>query len=104
MAQTRTRDWSEAEALEALSKRLADRAHGNVATIPIAAALVKQTNGDWLWEVDIHVLIPGVTEYELGGQDTTLPGAIRRAYLALNNERQIRASADASNKAFGVTV
>lgn len=93
------RDWSEEATLTALEDRLARLAPDNTAPIPIAA-----TKEDGRWTVDVHVRIPRVTEYEVAGSDTTLAGALRRAYLALNNEPHVREKADASNRRFGVEV
>lgn len=47
-------------------------------------------HGEPCWTVDVHVRIPGVAEYEVTGAGKTLTGALRRAYLGLNNEQQIR--------------
>jgi hypothetical protein len=100
------RDWNnETETLSALEARVASLAPGNTAPIPIDAS--KQRNeltGEWTWVVDIHVRIPRVTEFELTGSDTTLTGAIRRAYLALNSHKRLRRQASDANLAFGIAV
>lgn len=97
------RDWSEEATLTALEDRLARLAPENIAPIPIAACK-ELVDGTPYWTVDVHVRIPRVTEYEVSGTDKTLAGALRRAYLALNNEPNVREKANASNRRFAVEV
>lgn len=98
------RDWSELETLAALERRLETLAPGNVAELPIAAAKQRTITGEYGWVVDIHVKIPGVTEYEVTGAGKTYAGALRRAYLGLNNETNLRRHAARANATFGIAV
>lgn len=85
------RDWQdEPRTIADLESRLDRLAPGNTARVPIAAAREVDENGDQVWTVDLHVRIPGVTEYDITGAGKTLAGALRRAYLGLNNEPHIR--------------
>lgn len=85
------RDWSdEPKTITALEERLDKLAPENAARVPIAAARELDENGETVWTVDLHVKIPGVTEYDITGAGKTLTGALRRAYLGLNNEPHIR--------------
>lgn len=85
-----------------LEARVKERAPVNVAEYPISTAYQQDERGDWVWVVDIHIHIPRVTEYEVTASDATFAGAIRKAYLGLNNEANLRRWADGSNRAFGV--
>lgn len=87
-----------------MEDRLRHVAPGNTAPLPITAAKEQQDDGSYLWTVDIHVRIPRITEYEVSGRDTSLAGALRRAYLALNNEPHVRKQANIANKNFGIEV
>lgn len=99
------RDWdAEAETMKALDERLMRLAPDNTAEFPISCVQQRDQNGNLGWVVDIHVRIPRVTEYEVTAFHPTYAGAIRRAYLGLNNETKIRQQSHASNKTFGVTV
>jgi hypothetical protein len=85
------RDWqNETLTITALQDRLDKIAPGNTAPVPIAAAMEHTDDGEPCWTVDVHVRIPGEAEYEVTGAGKTLCGALRRAYLGLNNEKQIR--------------
>jgi hypothetical protein len=98
------RNWNdESPTLAALEARLQSLAPGNVSDMPISSAKQKDDNGSWAWTVDLHVRIPNVTEYEVTGVGRTFTGALRRAYLGLNNEQNVRRMAHAANAAFGVT-
>lgn len=98
------RDWNDEDlTVRALEARLAKLAPGNVSNMPIATAKQMDDNGIWFWAVDVHVRIPTVTEYEVTGVGRTLTAALRRAFLGLNNEQNVRRMAHAANVAFGVT-
>lgn len=97
------RDWSEGETLALLEMRVAERAPGNTAPFPISCSKQQDDLGNWVWVVDVHVRIPGVTEYEVTGSSTTFADALRRAYLGLNNEWNLRRTADAANRLYGIT-
>jgi len=96
------RDWEEASTLSALEARLEQVAPGNTADLPIAAAKERQPDGSFIWTVDIHVRIPRVTEYDVTGVGKSFAGALRRAYLGLNNEAGVRGNADRANAQFGI--
>ena len=85
------RDWTdEPKTIAALEERLDRLAPGNTARVPIAAARELDDTGEPAWTVDVHVRIPGVCEYDVTGVGHTLAGALRRAYLGLNNETNLR--------------
>lgn len=99
------RDWNdEAPTLAALEARLMALAPGNTAPCPIATSKQQDEFGQWGWVVDIHVRIPRVTEYEVTGVGKTFAGALRRAYLGLNNEPNLRKLSVRTNATFGVTI
>lgn len=98
------RDWNELSTMVSLEERVASRAPGNTAEFPISIIRQQDDLDRWVWVIDIHVRIPGVTEYEVTASDPSYPAALRKAYLGLNNEGNLRRNADAANAAFGVRV
>ncbi len=98
------RDWNdESPTLAALEARLHSLAPGNTSPMPISSSKQQDDNSIWFWSVDLHVKIPHVTEYEVTGVGRTFTAALRRAYLGLNNEQNVRRMAHAANAAFGVS-
>lgn len=83
-----THSWLEADTHAMIESKLAQVAPDNIAPIPIASAKERQPDGSYLWNVDLHVKIRGVTEYDVQGTGPTLAAALRSAYLGLNNEQQ----------------
>lgn len=75
----------------------------NIATIPFSAVIELRDEGP-VWVVDLHVKVTRVTEFEVSGEGPTLAEALRRAYLALNNQPMVLRHAASSNEAFGVAV
>lgn len=85
------RDWTdEPRTIADLEARMDRLAPGNTARVPIAAARELDDTGEPAWTVDVHVRLPGVCEYDVTGVGRTLAGALRRAYLGLNNEQNLR--------------
>lgn len=98
------RDWNEPDTITLLLARINDIAPGNVAPCPLACAMQREPDGTYTWYVDIHVRIPRVTEYEITAAGDTVTEALRKAYKGLNNEVNLRTSANAANRAFRVAV
>lgn len=99
------RDWSDTKTLkEDIWARMA--LYGdNVAPIPFCMyqERIEGTN-NLKWVVEIHVKVKSVTEFEVIGEDETFAGALRRAYLGLNNETLVLRNADKANAQFGIAV
>jgi hypothetical protein len=97
------RDWSdEGSVLTDIFARMSGYG-ANIAAIPYTCYLERR--GETLfWVVDLHVKVSRVTEFEVSGEGPTLQEALRRAYLALNNEPMVLSRAAKSNEAFGVAV
>lgn len=94
------RDWTDKESVRAdILSRMAQYGE-NCAAIPYCESQM----GDGSWVIDIHVKVRGLTEFEIGGAAPTLVDALRRAYLALNNEPMILSRASTANATFGVAV
>lgn len=98
------REWGEAETLALLEERLLLIAPDNTADIPIASSKERQEDGTFAWGVHVHVKVPYVTEYDIEAYGKTYAGALRRAYLGLNNEANLRRHAAKANEQFGVAV
>lgn len=97
------RDWNDTEAVRRDILDRMDRYGQNVADVPFAQTL-ECRDGKKVWIVDIHVKVRRTTEFEISGEGDTLADALRRAYLALNNEPMVLSRAETTNLAFGVAV
>lgn len=98
------REWGETETLALLEERLALIAPDNVADLPIACSKERQEDGTYIWGVHVHVKVRFVTEYDIEAYGKTYAGALRRAYLGLNNEANLRKHAANANQQFGIAV
>lgn len=98
------REWGEAETLALLEERLSLIAPDNVADVPIASSKERQEDGTYVWGVHVHVKVKFVTEYDIEAYAHTYAGALRRAYLGLNNEANLRRHAASANEQFGIAV
>ena len=79
------RDWdNEIMTMVALDRRMAELEPRNTAPIPLSTSKELDDTGQWVWVVNIHVRIPGVTEYEVEGSSPSYTDALRRAYLGVN--------------------
>lgn len=98
------RDWTDTASLrEAIFTRM--EAYGeNCADVPFSEYQQRETGNILKWVVDIHVKVRRVTEFDVTGEGLTLSEALRRAYLALNNEPMVLKNAARTNSTFGVAV
>lgn len=80
-------------------------APNNEADFPLTCSQERdERTGKLEWVIDVHVKIPGITEYSLTGRGDDFAKALRKAYLGLNSEAKIRRQANDSNNTFGVEV
>lgn len=75
----------------------------NTAPCPIAMT-EEYRDGRTIWTVDIHVRVHRVTEFDISTESSSLAGALRAAYLGLNNEVGLRLRASRANQTFGIEV
>lgn len=97
------RDWNDTKSVQGdIFARMA--LYGmNIASIPFTVYLERRGDTE-VWVVDLHVKVRRTIEFELTGEGPTLPEAMRRAYLALNNEPMVRANAAQGNATFGIAI
>lgn len=86
------------EQFEGLMTMLATVAPANIAPIPLA---VWQEDGRW--NVEVHVRIRRVTEYEVAGSGVTLSDALANAKRALAHEEQNTRQGRSNAETFGYT-
>jgi hypothetical protein len=96
------RDWEMSNTLASLLERMA-KFGNNVAPVPLCITL-ELREGVPVYVVDLHIKVIRTTEFDLTAEATTLSGALRSAYLGLNNERGLVERAAESNLAFGVAI
>lgn len=98
------RDWTDTKAIrEAILDRM-DLYGENVAAVPFSMYQERDHGNILKWVVDIHVKVRRVTEFEITGEGPTCGEALRRAYLALNNQPMVLKNAARTNSTFGVAV
>jgi hypothetical protein len=84
--------------IEGLMAVLATVAPDNIAPIPVA---IWQEDGKW--NVEVHVRVRRVTEYEVCGTGVTLSDALANARRALANENVNVRQASINAETFGFT-
>lgn len=92
--------------LAALHERMANFGE-NVAPVPLCITMERRcVEGKWktVYVVDLHVKVIRQTEFDISAEANTVSGALRAAYLGLNNERGLVQRAKESNVAFGVVI
>jgi hypothetical protein len=89
------RDWNNLEVVrEDIFERMG--AFGtNVAQFPYSETR-ELREGKLIWTVDIHIKVIRQTEFELTGEGETLMEALRRVYLGLNSQTNLRRATTAS--------
>lgn len=87
------------KSLEKLLATLRRVVSGNMADVPIAISFEGNT-----WYVDIHVKIPGVVDYEIGGVHESLDHAIANANRTLAHRTQNERRSHNDQATFGYTV
>lgn len=100
------RVWDEHTTTALIEERLQKIAPNNTAPIPISCHQERSETdpSKLIWVATIHVRIRRITEYDVEGFGTTLGDALRRAYIGLAHEAQIRQHNAVANAQFGVTV
>lgn len=91
--------------MDLLEKRLLTIAPDNEAVVPIACS--KEWNEDRNrieWVVDAHVKVKGIGEFSIEGVGKSLPDALRRVYLSLNDEERLFENSRKSHARFGLPV
>ena len=87
------RDWNN---LEDVRKDIFERMKNfgdNIATFPYCETQERLETGKTIWTVDIHVRVKRLVEFQLTGEGETLAEALRRVYLGLNSEANLRRNA-----------
>jgi hypothetical protein len=83
------RDWNNLEAVrEDIFERM-DAFGENIAQFPYSETREWRIDGS-VWTVDIHIKVLRQVEFELTGEGATLGEALRRVYLGLNSQSNIR--------------
>lgn len=108
------RDWhNHTEVLKLITDLLDKYADRNVAAFPLAISQENRPGKDsksgivydrLYWTVDIHVHIPGVTEFTVEAEAQTLTQALRRAYITLSRDQDVIRRANEVNAQFGIAV
>ena len=96
------RDWEISETLELLKTKMATYGE-NSAEVPMAMSYEMTENG-WMWVVNAHIRVRGVTEFDIDAAEPLLSAALRRVYLGFNNTPGLVRRAARANEAFGITV
>lgn len=97
------RDWTDTEQVQDdIFTRMAGYGE-NTAEIPYSIFQERREDGLW-WVVQIHVRVPGITDFDMEGEGKTVDSALRCLYLGLNNQDRTLNQAKQSNLIFGVAV
>jgi hypothetical protein len=83
------RDWNNLEAIRKDIFKRMETFGENVAPFPYSETREWRIDGS-VWTVDIHIKVLREVEFELTGEGPTLGEALRRVYLGLNSQTNLR--------------